>query len=83
MSCAEDLDSASQSSPPKSDFSLAKEEMYREWNVQREINRKNRRRVDAHSDSKSNTHVTLEDSNFIETMGDACMETYSPRVPAG
>ena len=26
--------------------------------------------------------LTLEDSDFIETMGDAFKETYSPRVPA-
>ena len=26
--------------------------------------------------------LTLEDSDFFETMGDAFKETYSPRVPA-
>ena len=44
--------------------------------VQLDINRKNRRRVDADSDSKRNTH---EDSDFIEAMDDAFKETYSPR----
>ena len=54
MSCTEDLDSASsQWSPPKSNSSPAKEEMSREWM----FNSKNRGRVDADSDSKSNTHA--------------------------
>ena len=30
-----------------------------------------------------NATLTLEDWDFIETMGDACKETYLPRVPAG
>ena len=81
MSCAEDLDSASsQSSPPKSDFSTAKEEMSREWMFSGTLTVKTDEEW-MRTRTRKGT-LTLEDSDFIETMGDAFKETYSPRVPA-
>ena len=81
MSCAEDLDStSSQSSPPKSDFSTAKEEMSREWMFSGTLTVKTDEEW-MRTRTRKGT-LTLEDSDFIETMGDAFKETYSPRVPA-
>ena len=76
---AEDLDT-SQSSPPKSDFSTAKKEMSREWMFSRTLTVKTDEKWMLTRTRKGS--LTLEDSDFIETMGDAFKETYSPRVPA-
>ena len=74
MSCAEDLDSASlQSSPPKSDFSPAKEEMSREWMYSWILTLKTDEEWMLTRTRK--VTLTLEDCEFIETMGDAIKET--------
>ena len=81
MSCAEDLDSASsQSSPPKSDFSPAKEETSREWMFSGILTVKSDEEW-MRTWTRKGT-LTLEDSDFIETIDDAFKETYLPRVPA-
>ena len=69
MSCAKDLDSASsQSSPPKSEFSTAKEEMSREWMFSGILTVKTDEEWMLTRTRKGT--LTLEDSDFIETMGD-------------
>ena len=81
MSCAEDLDSASsQSSPPKLDFSPAKEEMSREWMFSGILTVKTDEEWMRIRTRTRKATLTLED--FNETMGDTIKETYSPRVPA-